>query len=279
MNANRPWLVPAAVAAVLALALLVVPVSFERTTGDRVTLTLASANDPAALPAIAREMKQALGASVVRVQAEGNAIAVVAEVPRTSRVNVPQTALAFAEALGARGYDASVATAPIREKVSGNVYALARDVVVKVDVANKSAAQIEGEIRSQLEAAGIPDARVSVSTGDGQRQEISMELPRTLRSPGESPGNVRVDLTKNGENLAGKGHTVNMLMTKAPDGGKTLHLTIGNEGQSSTFDIEHVETMSDAQLSAAIVEKLHAAGMTGINLKVENGRISVEHTQ
>jgi len=43
MNSTRPWFVPAAVTAVLAVALLLVPVSYERTTGDRVTLALAKA--------------------------------------------------------------------------------------------------------------------------------------------------------------------------------------------------------------------------------------------
>jgi hypothetical protein len=41
------------------------------------------------------------------------------------------------------------------------------------------------------------------------------------------------------------------------------------------FDIEHTETMSDAELSAAIAEKPRAAGMN-LDLKVENGRITVE---
>jgi len=276
MNANRPWLIPAAGAAVLALALLVVPVSFERTTGDRVTLTLASVEHATAIPAIAREMKAALHASSVRVEGAGDQIVFVADVPRTSRVNALQTASAFAGALDARGYEASVTTAPIREKVSGNVYAFARENVIRVEVADKSAAQIESEIRSQLAAAGIPDAQVSVSTGDGDRKKVTMEVHRTPPSSGEPSAPVRVELTKDGEDLAKKGNTVNIRMSQAPGGGKTLHLTIGSEGQSNTFDIEHVETMNDAQLSAAIGEKLRAAGMTGIDLKVEGGRISVE---
>jgi hypothetical protein len=269
---NRPFFVPALVTAVVAIALLVVPVSYERTTGDRVTLTLASAKDPAA---IAQEMKTALHASTVSVRSTDGALSFVADVPRASRVNAQAVSLALASALKSRGYDATVATAPIREKVTGNVYAFARDVVVKVDIADKSAAQIEDEIRSQLSAAGIPDAQVSVSTGEGDRKQVTMELPRTLAPVGTAPAKVQVDLTKNGEALARKGHTLNMQVTQAPDGGRTIHLTVGSDGQSQTFDIEHTETMTDAQLSEAIAEKLQAAGMN-VALKVENGRITVE---
>ena len=263
---KRPWMIPATVTAVLAIALLVVPVSYVRTTGDRVTLTLASANDPAA---IAREMKTALHASAVSVLSTNGALSLVADVPRTSKVNASAVGAAFAVALNARGYDASVATAPIREKVSGNVYAFARDVVVKVDVANKSSAQIESEIRDQLAAAGIQNAQVSVTTGDGDKQQVTMELPLSKAS-GTAPANVKVDLTKNGQDLAQTGHTVNMHMEQTPDGGRTIHMTIGGQ----TFDIEHTEKMSDAELSAALGEKLRAAGMN-IDLKVENGRITV----
>ena len=280
MNSNRPWFVPAAVTAVLALALLLVPVSYERTTGDRVTLELAKMPDPAALVTIAQQMKSALHASGVRVEAAGTSVSFVADVPRSSGVPAARAGAAFAAGLEKRGYQATVATAPIREKVTGSVYAFARDVVIKVDVADKSAAQIESEIRSQLENAGIPDARVSVSTGANQ-EKITMELPpRTAGSGGSggAPANVKVALTKNGEDLAGKGNRVLMTMEKAPDGGRTLHLTVGNEGQEQTFDIEHTEAMSDAQLEAAIGEKLRAAGLPG-TIKVENGHVTIEPTR
>jgi len=256
MKSTRPWFVPAAVTAVLAVALLVVPVSYEHVTGDRVTLALAKSQDPAALVTIAQEMKSALHASGVRVESRGSTVSFVADVPRSSGVPAAHVASAFAAALEKRGYQATVATAPIREKVTGSVYAFARDVVIKVDVADKSAAQIESEIRSQLENAGIPDARVSVLRGENQ-EKVTMELPhRTIGSAGsgETPANVKIALTRNGEDLAGKGHRVLMRMEKAPDGGRTLHLTVGNEGQEQTFDIEHTEQhVCGADLGFAIL--------------------------
>jgi len=277
MNSTRPWFVPAAVTAVLAVALLVVPVSYEHVTGDRVTLALAKTQDPAALVTIAQEMKSALHASGVRVESRGEAVSFVADVPRSSGVPAARAGAAFASALEKRGYQATVATAPIREKVTGSVYAFARDVVIKVDVADKSAAQIESEIRSQLENAGIPDARVSVMHGDKQ-EKVTMELPlRTAGSAGSNntPANVKIALTKNGEDLAGKGHRVLMRMEKAPDGGRTLHLTVGNEGQEQTFDIEHTEAMNDAQLEAAITDKFRAAGLPG-SISVQDGHVTIE---
>jgi len=274
MRSTRPWFVPAAVTAVLAVALLVVPVSYEHVTGDRVTLALAKTQDPAALVTIAQEMKSALHASGVRVESRGTTVSFVADVPRSSGVPAAHVAAAFAAALEKRGYQATVATAPIREKATGSVYAFARDVVIKVDVADKSAAQIESEIRSQLENAGIPDARVSVSTGSNQ-EKITMELPPRTGGSGGAPANVKVALTKNGEELAGKGNRVLMTMEKAPDGGRTLHLTVGAEGQEQTFDIEHTEAMSDAQLEAAIGEKLRAAGLPG-TIKVQDGHVTIE---
>jgi hypothetical protein len=213
------------------------------------------------------------------VLAEGAGVSFVADVPRSSGVPAARAGAAFAAALEQRGYKATVATAPIREKVTGSVYAYARDVVIKVDLADKSAAQIEGEIRSQLESAGIPDARVSVTTGDKQ-EKVTMELPPRIASggSGDAPANVKVALTKNGEDLAGKGSRVLFRMEKAPDGGRTLHLTVGNEGQEQTFDIEHTEAMSDAQLEAAISEKLSAAGLPG-TIKVQDGHVTVEATR
>lgn len=277
---NHPWLVTAGVAAVLTIAMLVVPIPFERTTGTRVTIKLDHVNNPAGIAAIAKEMKGALGAPV-RVEAEGSpggaVFSFVASVPKTTHANPAAIAAAFAKELGARGYEASVATVPIKEKVSGTVYALARDVLIKVDVTDKSAAQVESEIREKLAAAGIPDARVSVTDGD-HNQKVTMEMHAEATSAAEAPGNVKLELTKNGEDLAAKGSTVDIRMMKTSDGGKTLLLDIGKDGQHSTVEIPHIEAMSDAQLSAEVSSRLRAAGITDMRITVEGGRLSVEKT-
>jgi len=282
MNArNHPWLVTAGIAAVLAIAMLVVPVSYERTTGTRITLRLDHVKNPAGVTAIAKEMKAALGAPV-RIDAEqssgGAVFSFVASVPTAQHTNPAAIAAALAKELGARGYEASVATAPIREKVSGSVYAFARDVVIKVDMTDKSAAQVESEIRQKLADAGIPNAQVSVTESGENQQKVTMEMHHEPTDPAQAPGNVKLELTKNGQDLAPKGSTINMRMTKTSDGGKTLLLDIGKDGQQTTVEIPHVEAMSDAQLSAEITSRLQAAGITDMRVTVEDGRLSVEKT-
>jgi hypothetical protein len=283
MNAtrNHPWLVTAGVAVVLAIAMLVVPISYERTTGTRVTMRLDHVKNPAGIAAIAKEMKGALGAPV-RVDAEGSpdgaVFSFVASVPQASRTNPAAIAAALAKELGARGSEASVATAPIKEQVSGTVYAFARDVVIKVDMTDKSAAQVESEIRQKLAEAGIPDAQVSVSEPGANQQKVTMEMHHEGTNPAEAPGNVKLELTKNGQDLAAKGSTVGMRMTKTSDGGKTLLLDIGKDGQTTTVEIPHVEALSDAQLAAEITSRLQAAGISDLRVTFENGRLSVEKT-
>ena len=63
-----------------------------------------------------------------------------------------------------------------------------------------------------------------------------------------------------------------MTMTPEADGSRTVHLIVNDQ----TFDIPHTETMSPEQLTAAINEKLQAAGVTGMNLTMQNGQITVE---
>ena len=63
----RPLVTTTAATAVVAAVLLMVPISYQRTVGQDVTLSIAGAVDPGALHAIARELKSAVGAAAVQV--------------------------------------------------------------------------------------------------------------------------------------------------------------------------------------------------------------------
>lgn len=185
---TRPMLSSIAVGAVVALALLIVPISYQRTVGHEVALTLTSpALDMEVVPKIAKEFGAALGGGAVRVEVEDSAdpsgapartVRLASRVPSRSRGATERLASAFAAALGARGIPAAVAVAPLTERVSGNVYAAAENSIcnLTIDWKGKTASEIEASIRSQLEAAGVqnPDVRVSVD-GDLKTVQIKAE--------------------------------------------------------------------------------------------------------
>ena len=115
---RRPWLTTAAIAATAVLVFTVVPISYERTTGADVALTVAGVNDLSQSEDIANEMKRVLGASQVSINAEasdaGATLTLESFVPGSSGVNAAARAKVLAKELSARGYSASAVTTPHR---------------------------------------------------------------------------------------------------------------------------------------------------------------------
>lgn len=271
---RRPWLATAGVATAAVLVLSVVPVSYTRTVGHDVSVKLANVNDVASAAGIAAELKSMLKAGSVAVKAAedgaGTTVTFEAFVPASAGVNAGARAQAVAKELTARGFAATAATAPRRERVSGSVYAFARDLVIRVEMEGKTAPQIEAEIRDQLAAAGVTNTVVSVKD-EGDRREVMIRAEEHVPPGGEPQHrNVNVQLTKNGQPAGEDGARVELRKLKGADG-VTLQLTVTADGRTTNLEVQRADTMSDADLAARIRAALQNAGLD-LDVEVENGQ-------
>lgn len=250
----RPLIASATATAAIAAALLVVPISWQKTVGHEVKLAIAGAVDPAAMQAIAKELRTAVdatGVKVARLEDNGRTTTEfrAASGSRAGR-QLQAKASAFAKALGERGIDAVASVTPRREKVSTNLYAYAADqaVTLRIDRTGKTPAELEADIRAQLEAAGLPDANVSVTqNGDETRVQIEAHSESTDGEAHEQR-QFRVELGGHGD---------------AP-----------MDAQLHRFEVNRTPDMTDADVKAEIERQMREAGLDG-TVTVENGRIEV----
>lgn len=275
--ARRP-LISAGIAALLILVALVIPVSYQRTTGHQVALSFAGVTDAEQLRPIAAQLKTALRAEQVRVKAESvngaMEFTLEALAPAGRRIDAVAVATAFARNLEAKGYKVRAVTTPVLETVSGNVYAYARDIVVRVDTDGKTAAQIQAEIQQQIVAAGIPDAVVSV-TDEGQQRKVTLEVQRTSEGKdADAPGGITLQLTKGGKpESVGDGFSVEERMLRS-DTGTALQFVIADGAKHATFEIPGADHLTDAALQSAVEAKLREAGIAA-KVTVTDGRVSI----
>jgi hypothetical protein len=206
---GRPALTTAFATAIMAAALLVVPVSYQQTVGHEVLLTVSGPSmDDAAAGRVAREVKSALDADNVTLAAvpaepamkmitlgtsssapdtppsqdisfssqAKSSYTFKARVASPSRANVEAATAALARILAERGMDAEFGVTVVRQEVSGNVYAMALDKVlqIRVDSEGKHVDEIAAEIRAHLEEAGMPNPEVTVSE-DGNMMKICVK--------------------------------------------------------------------------------------------------------
>lgn len=280
---RRPWASTALAGALAAIALLVVPFGYERTTGQTVSLTLSGGRlDSQRVRGIALQFKKLLHADAVAVRAEdaspGATFTLSSTVPNRSGAGVAAAANAFSAELTRLGYTASARVTPVKERVTGSVYAYARDHVISIDVDGKSAAQIESEIRQGLADAGVTNAQVSV-TKDGTNGEglrVKVEATKTATGPGSTSIDQVPELVlqKGGQPIAGKGFTVRAEKRRTPDG-TTLTLHVQQDAKTATIEIPHVDTLSDAAIIAQVQSQLASAGIDA-NVTVRDGRVQIE---
>jgi hypothetical protein len=278
---SRPWLATGLGITAVALALLVIPVSYERVTGHQVSLSLTRAR-PDQVSEIARQLKAALAVEGVMVKAEAvsdaSAFTLEASVAGSKGVDADAVVEAFARELNARGFQAEARSTLIREKVSGNVYAYAMERVIRVETSGKSAAEIEAEIRQQLAAARLTNTQVSVTdVAPGQRQ-VKVEAHHEATTPGATePPNVRLELTKDGQPIAPIGDGVMVKMRKLKSAsGETLRLDVKAGDRSATIEIPTAEAMSDAALAEAIRAELASQGLGDLRVTVVGGKVQIE---
>lgn len=275
----RPWLAAAVGAGVVVVLLAAVPFPYMKTTGQQVTLKLGGALDPARVGQVAKEFKTAVGAAGVSVTGDATdgrlAYRITTSVPARARAKAAATAEAFAKALTARGYTASASTEPVRERVWGPMVAYAMDRVVTIDVDGGSPEQLEAQIRQQLAQAGITDANVTVTQSDGGKK-IGIQITKD-HSDGSSASSPvpEFHITKGGVPLGDQGARVEMHRSTSANGGKSMTMSIQQNGKTTEVEIPNAGTMSDADLAATVADKLRAAGID-LDVTVTNGRIMVK---
>ncbi len=247
----RPALTVAGALAIVAVVLGIVPVSYECTTGQDVTLTLPGAGiDPPTVDRIAGQLKNALGAENVSfTMGDGaDATAITARVPGGRGAVAQRTAQAFASALGSKGIASRVEVRPVRERVSTSVYAYAmsRVIELRVDQAGRTPAQMEADLRAQLEAAGIRNSKVSVTQ---QGDQTSAKVEAQFSGPDQGEREIRLELNA--------------------DGSKPL------EAKVQQFEVKRTPGMTDADIKADVERQMREAGVQG-EVTVTNGQIEIK---
>lgn len=247
----RPRMLTAVLTGGLLAAGLLWPVSYERTVGHTVTLSVPPA--PGAAPGgerergrgLAQRLKQAVGAGSVRVSASGPAAPLVltARVPSHSKKEVEQKLAGLTAALRAEHLAVTTSIEPRIERHTGRVYAMALDklIDIRVDTTGKTDSQVETEIRDQLTRSGMtPDNVQFQRTGDESKAEIEAHdgdhALRVIRRHKGDPGELRIE--------------------------------------AGGLDTERTPGMTDAQLREKIERQLIARGLTP-TVTVHGDRIEI----
>lgn len=265
----------AAGAALVAGALLLVPVSYDKVVGHEVALSVNGAGlDDETVRGIAGELKEALGAEGVGVDAAmDNGSVIYTYTAKTPATRAGSVAESFVRALETRGIEAASAVSPIKERVSGNVYAMAANSVVAISIDGKSEAELEAEIAAQLAAAGI-DADVSVNIEGDDRMEVDIRAEFEGEA-GEEPVEPQIVLTSEGAPLEGEMETASVKVKMTEDqsnNSMVVEVLDGDETYSAT--VKDPGSLSDSEL-ASRVEQLLAAQGRQVSVSAEDGRIRV----
>lgn len=208
---RSPWLTPL-VGAGLAAAVMLFPISYDRTTAYDVTLSLDRAQvRPAQIQTIATEMKRTLNAEMINVNSNGGTLTFVARVPAEKSEGLAAVSKAFAGELTARQLTARTSIAPVVTKVQGNVYAMATNRTYNINVQRdgRTDAQIAEDIKNQLHAAGLDVDNVEYQRdGDRETLKVTMEGDAGAHPEGEAADiNLTVDgRVPEGERMSVKIH-------------------------------------------------------------------------
>jgi len=273
---RRPWLATGLAAVAIALVLLAVPISYERVAGEQVNLAIMGELEPARLTVIAGEFKSALGAEHVAAQVQNGTTVLSATMPVHKGAASAKLADAFAKELSTKGYAATAWSRVVKERVSGNVYAYAADQMITIEAAGKTAPQLEQEIRDRLAAAGVPDAKVSVTDEAGGRKvEINVERHRDGSTPSSGDESVpTIRITKNGVAQPSQGIELRVEKLRGADG-VTLKVIAVDGSRTATATIKNPDALGDAGLAQEIQSQLAAQGIQA-HITVENGQVRME---
>jgi hypothetical protein len=252
---TRPWAATLTVAVVLALILLVIPVSYQKTVGHDVVLKVQGAGlSGAQIDRIASEFRSALRAeNIMMNEQSGGPLTFTARVPRSSRAQVDRISQAFVHGLAGHGISATAEATPRVERVLGNLYAYARDnlITVNVSTAGKTDAQIEADIKSQLEAAGLESPEVEYRK-QGDQTTLKLMIRKTAGAVDSSSCCPEVTVTLDGHE-PGEGQ---------------------GDGKNAQIRVKRTSEMTDEQVIAQIKQQLRDQGVDA-DVTMENGQIQV----
>jgi hypothetical protein len=270
--------------AVVALAFLLVPFSYEHVVGQEVTLHMAGEG---LTPDLARNIAHELGGSfenatvnVASRQAdEGTLYTVVAKVSGDDAGSAAAVSEAFARSLREKGYEAKAITTPVKEQTSGSLYAMAFDRTVRVSIDGKTADELEAEITAQLAAAGVPNAQVSVTREGDDHMKIEV-MAESQGEPGTADAHPQLILTSDGKDLGagmdGEAADCDIrLMKTVDDAGEHLIVEVTRSGETGTATVDDPASLSDAGLAAAVAEQLAAQGFTDLDVSADGGRLEI----
>lgn len=247
---RRRALLGAVGSAAIASAVLLWPISYQRTVGHTVQIDVrvgesGSSGDPTAGLAprpLAKQIKAALQAESVRVELKnggaGTQITFVARVPQRSRTEVDTRTASLVREL-----EHQLAESPAhpqlaaqiserREQVSGRVYAMALDrlIQVRVDTHGKTDAEVQAEVEGQLRTQGISSPTVHFERR-GDEKQLSIE--------------------------ADTGDRTFQVVRKSQGDGTVMEVTVGD------IDTHRDPGMTDDQLKDKILRQLAAKGLSG----------------
>lgn len=257
MNERR-WFKPALAGAFAALLLLVIPISFERTTGHTVTMDLAIPNyQEGQIQTLANELAEVLEATTLRIEprlADEGQFALVAKTDSKSGRHVKRVSSAFAAAISERGVGAEVSIEPVRAEISSNAYAFGRECVLRLnlDTAGRFDDEIEEDIRQQIIASGCCDNPQVSYSDQGDVKIISI-------------GN------EDGSTACIGGLTVESLNGK-------FELDLDGEPADNIhmIQMEQLEGLTDAEKAEAVKRILSEHGLDWSEVTVEDGMIDIQ---
>ncbi|MGH7681259.1 MAG: hypothetical protein ACRENN_04655 [Candidatus Eiseniibacteriota bacterium] len=283
---TRPAVAVGTVAVLAVLVALVLPVSYDKVTGQDVALTVSGNGiGEAEVAGVAHGFKGALHAGSVMVEAgaedAGTSYVLHTTMPKRLTTEMRQATAAFASDLAAKGFAASVQVTPHRERVRYPAVAYAFDQIIQISVDGKSSVALEQEIRARLAQAGVANAQVSVTDRPEGGQEVRLNMQQEQQGvvPGTPPPSVpQVVLTKNGAPITGgQSMTVKVQKQKINDA-VTLIVDVAQNGKNATVTVPNSQSMSDPALAAEITAQLQRAGIMA-KVTVVGGKISVEETR
>ena len=171
---TRPLGAATVTAALMAIALVVVPISFEQTVGQEARLRFSGHPDPAVVQQAAQALAASLGGASVRMTM-GETVELEARARGRSKTDATRIVDAFVKELAAKGVTATASITPWTEHRTSNLYAYAatqlRDITVQIQ--GRTDAEIEKDVRDQLAGMGVENPEVTFKR-DGNTAELQI---------------------------------------------------------------------------------------------------------